>query len=85
MLLLTNEKFALGKDVQSYFQVKVFFNGIFFFSLWWWNERAGTLGTLSFPTDLQHSEWVHQTSAISTLELFINHQSELIWEYFHIL
>lgn len=36
-------------------------------------------------TDLQHNDQVHQTLAISTLELFISHQSELIWEHFHIL
>jgi len=40
---------------------------------------------LSFPTDLQHDERVHQASAISTLELFISHRSELIWEHFRVL
>lgn len=40
---------------------------------------------LGFPTDLQQNEIVHQTSAISTLELFISHRSELIGEHFHIL
>lgn len=40
---------------------------------------------LSFPIDLQHNEQAHQTPAISTLELLISHQSELIQEHFRIL